>query len=180
MTLRHLPVMWALSSLLLFSACSKEPRKNEASSSTISGFNYSSEGIQEYYVNGARGGGISIGGGYGSACCVTLPDRWSPDLKLTIGWRRSDCGVRGPKNERCPPLPEGFQMGQEPPKWEYKTLKKIVLIEPFETGDTVQVFFLPNDEVKVYVSSLGPGHKEHPAKLGRPHPLDNPNWKGSE
>jgi hypothetical protein len=165
---------------LLFSACGKEPPRNEASASSISGFNYSGEGIQEYHVNGVWGGGISIGGGYGTVCCVNLPDRWTPDLKVTIGWRRSDCGQRGPANTRCPPLPPDFQMGQRPPEWKYKSLKKEVPVERFERGDTVQVFFLPDDQVKVYVSSIDPEHKDHPAALGRPHPLDKPNWKDSE
>lgn len=174
---RQMSRMWIIGVAVLLLACGKELPKNEASASTISGFNYSSEGIQEYYVNGAWGGGISIGGGYGTVCCVNLPERWSPDLKVTIGWRRSDCGQRGPENTRCPPLPLDFQMGQKPPEWKYRTLKKEVLIEPFDKGDTVQVFFLPDDEVKVYVTAFDPEHKDHPAKLGRPHPLDNPNWR---
>ena len=164
---------------LLFSACGKEPPRNEASASSISGFNYSGEGIQEYHVNGVWGGGISIGGGYGTVCCVNLPDRWTPDLKVTIGWRRSDCGPDGPRGSRCP-VPVDYQTSGKPLPWSYKTLKREVPIERFEKGVTLQVFFLPDDQVKVYVSSFDPEHKDHPAVLGRPHPLDKPNWKDSE
>jgi len=164
---------------LLFSACGKEPPRNEASASSISGFNYSGEGIQEYHVNGVWGGGISIGGGYGTVCCVNLPDRWTPDLKVTIGWRRSDCEPDGPRGSRCP-VPVDYQTSGKPLPWSYKTLKREVPIERFEKGDTLQVFFLPDDQVKVYVSSFDPEHKDHPAVLGRPHPLDKPNWKDSE
>lgn len=168
---------WALLGVLLLTACSKESPKNEASSSSISGYNYTSEGIQEFFVNGTWSGGISIGGGGATVCCVNLPDKWTPDLRVTIEWERSDCGERGPTNTRCPPLPAGFEAGQTPPPWHYKKLKKEVPIEPFEKGDTIQVFFLPNDDLKIYVSSLGPGHQDHPAHLGHPHPVGNPNGK---
>ena len=165
----------------LLAGCSKAPPpKNEADASSISGYNYSSEGIQEFYVNGAWGGGVSIGGGYGTVCCVMLPDKWTPGLKATVEWTRSDCGERGPNNTRCPPLPDGFQAGQTPPEWEYKTLKKEIPIEPFEKRNTLQVFFYPNDEIKIYVTPFDPEHPDHPAHLGRPHPLDNPNWKDTE
>lgn len=176
---RVLLLGWALFAVLL-TACSKAPPKNEASSSSISGYNYTREGIQEFYVNGAWGGAISIGGGGATVCCVNLPDKWTPDLKVTIEWKRSDCGERGPGgNDRCPSFSH-LQAGDEIPEWQMKNMKKEVAVESFEKGDTVQVFFLPNDEVKVYVSSLGPGHQDHPAHLGRPHPLDNPNGKATE
>lgn len=54
---RQMSRMWIIGVAVLLLACGKELPKNEASASTISGFNYSSEGIQEYYVNGAWGGG---------------------------------------------------------------------------------------------------------------------------
>lgn len=174
---RVLSLLLTLCSVWMLTACSKEPPKNEASSSSISGYNYTSEGIQEFFVNGAWGSGISIGGGGATVCCVNLPGKWTPDLRVTIEWERSDCGERGPSNTRCPPLPPGFEAGQTPPPWQYKRLKKEVPIEPYEKSDTVQVFFLPNDEVKVYVYPDDPHAVGHPAKLGAPHPLDNPNWK---
>ncbi len=175
---RVLLLCWALFAVLL-TACSKAPPKNEASSSSIAGYNYTSEGIQEFFVNGAWGGGISIGGGGATVCCVNLTEKWSPELKVTIEWERSDCGERGPGSARCP-IPENETALSPPVKWQYKKFQKEVPLEPFEKSDTVQVFFLPNDEVKVFVSSLGPGHPEHPAHLGRPHPLDNPNGKTTE
>lgn len=173
---RVLLLCWALFAVLLLTACSKAPPKNEASSTSISGYNYTSEGIQEFYVNGAWGGAISIGGGGATVCCINLPDKWTPGLKVMVEWERSDCGLEGPRGSRCPVPPDFETTGKLPP-WQHKKLKEEVAIEPFEKSDTVQVFFLPNDEVKIYVSSLGPGNQDHPAHLGRPHPLDNPNWK---
>ncbi len=173
---RFLSLLWALCGMCMLTACSKEPLKNEASSSSISGYNYTSEGIQEFFVTGAWGSGISIGGGGAMVCCVNLPDKWTPDLKVTVEWERSDCGPEGPRGSRCPVPPDLEITGKLPP-WAHKKLKKNVPIEPYEKSDTVQVFFLPNDEVKVYVYPDDPHAVGHPAKLGPPHPLDNPNWK---
>lgn len=177
---RVLSLLLAVCFVWMLTACSKEPPKNEASSNAISGYNYTSEGIQEFFVNGAWGSGISIGGGGATVCCVNLPDKWTPDLKVTIEWKRSDCGERGPGGgDRCPSFSH-LQPGDKIPEWQMKTLKKEVPIEPYEKSDTVQVFFLPNDEVKVYVYPDDPHAVGHPAKLGSPHPLDNPNWKDSK
>ncbi|WP_172202816.1 DUF3304 domain-containing protein [Niveibacterium sp. COAC-50] len=142
--------------------------KPEGSVSSISGYNYTIEGIQEFSVNGAWGGGISIGGGGGNVCCVELPEKWSQGLSAKVTWERSDCGGSGPGNERCP-------FGKHP--WPRKALEATVAIEPYDRPNTVQVMFLPNDEVKIYVFDAGPIHPEHPSKLGQPRPLDHPEWK---
>ncbi len=158
---------------LTLQACSKADdadKKPEGTPVSISGYNYTIEGIQEFYVNGAWGGGISIGGGGGSiVCCVMLPDKWTPGLSVTVEWRRSDCQGNGPGNERCPFEPDR--------KWHYKNLKVIVPIEPYDHPNGVQVMFLPNDEVKIYSFRAGVLNPDHPSKLGPPRPLDHPEWK---
>ena len=83
-------------------------------------------------------------------------------------WRRSDCGGSGPGNERCP-------IGKRP--WHYKNLEVTVPIEPYDRPYTTYVAFLPNDEVRIYVTQMGLLSPKHPAKLGRPRPLDHPEWK---
>jgi len=144
----------------------------EGSVSSISGYNYTIEGIQEFSVNGAWGGGISIGGGGGNVCCVELPEKWTPGLSAKVSWRRTDC--RGDKKIRCPERIEDLE------KWPEVTTTKVVAIEPYDRPNTVQVMFLPNDEVKIYVFDAGPIHPEHPSKLGQPRPLDHPEWKPAQ
>ena len=154
--------------LISLNACDS---KDEGSASSIAGYNYTNEGIQEFYVNRAWGGAISIGGGGGSyICCIILPKKWTPGLSATVTWRRSDCGGSGPGNERCP-----FGTGGE--GWHNKTLEATIPIEPYDHPDTTYVAFLPNDEVKIYVTPMGLLSPKHPAKLGRPRPLDHPEWK---
>ena len=85
---------------------------------------------------------------------------------MKIEWRRSDCGgVDAQGRSKC----RDMELGT----WPKKTLKKTVPIEPYSAPDTVQVFFLPHDEIKIYVSDMAPWHPEHPSKLGDvgPHPF---------
>jgi hypothetical protein len=152
----------------LLPAC--DSAEQEGSASSISGYNYTNEGIQSFYVNGQWGGAISIGGGGGSyGCCVTLPQKMKPGLSAKVTWVRSDC--QGDRIKRCPRGTGGNGWAQD------KTLEATVPIERYERAYTTYVAFLPNDEVKIYVTLEGLGNPNHPAKLGRPRPLDHPEWK---
>ena len=165
---------------LTLQACSKADdadKKPEGTPVSISGYNYTIEGIQEFYVNGEWGGGLGIGAGYDMTCCVMLPDKWTPGLSATVEWRRTDC--KGDKVKRCPERVEDLD------KWPMSSTKKVIPIEPYDRPNAVQVMFLPNDEVKIYVVPVDPDHPDHPAKLGRPHPIghpehpDHPDYKPS-
>jgi hypothetical protein len=162
---------------LLLTACRQSadqaatPAKPTGTPVSISGYNYTIEGIQEFYVNGAWGSNLGIADGGGSTvCCVQLPDKWTPGLSATVKWERSDCGGNGPGNARCP-----FGTGGE--GWHLKNLDATVPIEPYERPYDLQVMFLPGDEIKLYVFGAGPINPAHPSKLGRPHPIGHPEWK---
>lgn len=159
---------------LALQACSKTEEANkkpEGTAVAISGYNYTIEGIQEFYVNGTWGSNLGIGdGGGGRVCCVMLPDKWTPGLSATVEWRRSDCGGNGPGNARCP-------FGTHGEGWKEKAIKVLVPIEPYNRPNELQVVFLPNDEVKIYSFYAGLQHPDHPAKLGDPRPLDHPEWR---
>ena len=144
------------------SACDSQ---DEGVASSISGYNYTIEGIQEFHVNGAWGGNLGIGAGYDKVCCIALPKKWTPGLSATVEWRRTEC--QGDRVNRCP---RGSGV------WHYKTLKETIPIEPYDHSGSLQVMFLPNDEIKILVSMLDPDHPDHPLKLGRPHPIDHPEW----
>ncbi|MCE1238728.1 MAG: DUF3304 domain-containing protein [Azonexaceae bacterium] len=144
--------------------------KPEGSASSITGYNYTADGIAEFFVNGAWGGGLGIGSDYGNVCCVMLPDKWTPGLSATVEWRRTDCGGLDDQGRiKCYDMEIGT--------WPKKTLKKEVPIEPYDHPGAVQVMFLPNDEVKIYAVPFDPDHPDHPAKLGPPRPLEYPEWK---
>ena len=155
-----------LALLLTLSGCdvaSRDTTNDGFSMSSLAGYNFSAEGIQEFYVDGAWGSGVSIGGGGGSVCCVKIPANWRADLRVTIEWRRSDCGgVDGNSHSRCAGMKGD---------WPMKTLKKTIPIEPYSEPGTTQVMFLPNDEIKIYVRDDAPWGPDHPSHLGGPRPL---------
>ena len=141
------------------------PPDNMAGSS-LSAYNFSAEGIQEYFVDGAWGSGVGIGSGGGQVCCVKIPKKWHDGLKVTVEWRRSDCGgVDTQGRSKC----RDMELDDCP----MKTLKKTVSIEAYVEPGMTQVVFLPHDEIKVYVSNMDIGHLDHPSKFGdiAPHPL---------
>jgi hypothetical protein len=156
-------------SAFTLTACGEKKKEAEGSASSISGYNYTIEGIQEFYVNGAWGGNLGIGDGGGTnVCCIMLPRKWTPGLSATVEWRRTDC--RGDRKKRCP-------RGVGGEGWPHESLKKTVPIEPYDRPYELYVAFLPNDEVKLYVTPISPEDPAHPLKLGRAHPLDHPEWK---
>lgn len=53
----------------------------------ITGYNFTNEGVQEYYVDGSRGSNLpAYGGGGKTSCCVSLPDRWTPEVMVKVDW----------------------------------------------------------------------------------------------
>ncbi len=151
--------------LVLAGGCKAQDPNDEMYPSSIVGYNLTHEGVQEFYVNGAWGSNIgSYGGGGGKVCCVTLPKQWRPGLAAEVDWRIGDYKKDGRSmtaDERdAMPINELIEK-----HWVERRLKRWVPIEPYPPeGGTLQVVFLPNDEVKIYVVSLNMGMElpEHP------------------
>ena len=163
----------ALSSLLLALLPACEPMPNlaqqDTSVSSIEGYNYTIEGIQTFSVNGEWGSNISPGsGGRSIVCCVEIPKKWKPGLSATVKWERTDCRN---DEKRCPKRIEDVD------KWPMLHLTKEVPVEPYDRPYTTYVVFLPGDEVKIYVSTTGPDHPDHPSRLGKVRPLDYSDWR---
>ncbi|WP_051092224.1 DUF3304 domain-containing protein [Aromatoleum toluclasticum] len=141
----------------------RDAHDDTSSASGLSAYNYTTEGIQEFYLDGAWGSGVGIGGGGGVVCCVALPKYWHAGLSTTIEWRRSDCGKGVDEN--------GWSNCRNDPANPTRALKKTILIEPYEKPEDLQVLFLPDDEIRIYVTGLSPSHPEHPARIGTARPL---------
>jgi len=156
--------LWSLTALIVLSGCeaaTQDTSKDGFSASSLTAYNYSTEGIQEFYVDGVWGSGVSLGGGGGSVCCVQIPSKWHEGLEVTVEWRRSDCGM--PRSPSCSLENAG--------NWPKKVFKKTLPIEPYDQPGTTQVIFLPSDEIKVYVRNDAPWGPDHPSHLGGPRPL---------
>jgi hypothetical protein len=175
--LRHLPkaILAMLMALLLvgaLSACKPAaqapPGPPPPMNVGITGYNFTNEGVQEYYVDGSRGSNLPpLGGGGKTSCCVSLPDRWTPHLKVTVDWTIGHYTEPWEKRKHMTVAEESDCC------WTQRTLSKTVRVERYgEKGGRLQVFFLPNDEVQVWVYDAGPQNPEHPSGRGYPR---NPN-----
>jgi hypothetical protein len=141
-----------------FSPVTENPG-NKCRSSVIFAYN-TINSIREYRVSGTWGSDVGFGDEGGSLRTIELPERWTPDLAVTVEWRRTEQGCDDPRNDRY-----------------IKNLKATVPIEPYGQHDTLQVMFLPNDEVKVYVMPYAPSHPDHPLRLGRADFVGPPEWR---
>lgn len=159
-------IVLSLASMFVLTGCdgrSREPQGDDFSLSSLSAFNFSPNGIHEYFIDGARGSGVGIGDGGSITCCVQIPSKWHAGLNVTLEWRRGDClkGVDDKGRSNC----------RNAPSVPTKVLKKTVSIEPYAEVGTTQIMFLPNDEVRIYVREDAPWGSDHPSHLGSPRPL---------
>ncbi|WP_426173811.1 DUF3304 domain-containing protein [Massilia sp. TWR1-2-2] len=117
---------------------------------SIVGANYTGNAINTFAVDGAWGGNVMpFSGGGGFVCCASYPIRWTPEFAVSVKWTRSD--GRDAKGE-----------------WRMKALQKVVPVSEFAGEGNVYVLFLPDDQVKVYVSNVGIGNPNFPSKPGYP------------
>ena len=130
----------------------------------ITGYNFTSEGVQGYSVNDHPGSNLPPYGGGGSvSCCVSLPAEWRPGLTVDVGWTIGHYTESWEKRKSMT-LQEETRCC-----WKERTLHRTVPLERYgKKGGRVQVFFLPNDAIKVYVTDYDLGHEKHPSGMAYP------------
>jgi len=153
--------------MALVSACKPEPKPKSVTTG-ITGYNFTREGVQNYSVNEMYGSNLLPYGGGGSlSCCVLLPAQWKPELRVTVNWTMGRW-TRPYESRKHLSISEQIKCCSSK-----RTLTKTVPIEPYdEEAGKLQVFFLPDDEIKVYVFPAGPQNPDHPSHMGYPK---NPN-----
>lgn len=154
------------------SGCEPNPPKPpEPSIMGITGYNYTNEGVQEYYVDGKRGSNLPAYGGGGSvSCCVSLPVQWNHELSVEVSWITGHWTVPIEKIQAMS-TKEAIECCLD-----RRALTKTVPIERYgKEGGDVQVFFLPNDELQVWVYDAGPQNPGHPSHRGYPRKPDTQN-----
>jgi len=149
---------------LVLSACGpEEPAGPKGYGAGISGYNFTSEGVQEFYVNGVWGSNLAPYVGGGVTCCIRLPEQWAPDLKVKVEWTIGDWTVPYSQIESM------STSEQIACCWKERTLSKEVPIQRYgNEGGGLQVFFLPDDQIEVWVTDWDLGAPAHPS--GREYP----------
>ena len=162
---RWLIALAVLVAALVLAACTPTAAKPVAVG--ITGYNFTAEGVQEYYVNGMRGSNLPpYGGGGSTSCCVPLPAKWSPELRVTVDWTMGRWTTPYESRKHLSVDEQIKCCSAE------RTLSKVVPVERYEVGGIVQVFFLPRDEIKVWVSQYDLGHEKHISGMGYPKKPD--------
>lgn len=106
----------------------------------MSGLNYMGRGVDSFSADGYGGGALYANqGGGGFVCCVTIPRRWRPGMKVTVRWTENQ---------------------NDPQAWK----QKLVTIPEYETHNIgyLAVHFYPAGNVKVAVTNILVGHPNYP------------------
>ncbi len=117
--------------------------ENDEIGLTVEGLNYSDTSVGPFYVNDQwAGNALSYAGGRSVATSIGLPKVWRAGLTVVISWSNDALYAKNPK----------------------ALYSKVVEIPHYNDlqGGTFWVAFLPNDQIKVYASPVGPGHPKFP------------------
>ena len=144
----------ALLASALFTGCFED----EKVSLSYLGVNHTDRPIVSVAIND-EGGILNVparGGGGGSVCCVTLPRKWHPSLKVKVAWQEDghwlldDSGKPVIKNER--------KVLVEAP-WQ----TQIVDVPEYSEHDLshFDIHFLPGGKVQVKASFIYPWHPDY-------------------
>lgn len=131
--------LWALSMVLL-AGCSTSSAVDDSSYGASVGIvNHTGKFIYSASANGGGGGHMEAwGAGGANVCCVMVPRKWYPGMKVPVRWD----------------MPEGS-------KHIYK--EKIVEVERYEeSGGSLYIHVFPNDEIRVVISKYAGWSPKHP------------------
>ena len=142
------------------SGCSATPPENLPT--PIEGYNHTSAAINRFTVNG--GGGPNIGphqGGGKQNCCVSLPTKWRPGLKVVIEWEKDP----DPYASRYWPeriFSDAWNKRAAEHETHYTHHRAVVELEPYGEFGSLDVHFFPCDVVKVATSNTIYGQPGYP------------------
>jgi hypothetical protein len=140
---------------------------------SMRGYNYTAEGVQEFYVDGDRVSNLPpYGGGGKDSCCAKLSDKWHAGMTVRVDWTIGHYTVPYERRKQ-------FTFDEQGRFWSERTLHLDVPVQPYDEPETLQVFFLPDDKLEVWAYPAGPQNPEHPSKRG--YPVDpHPSTPASE
>jgi hypothetical protein len=129
----------------------------------LRGYNFTYEGVQSFTVDGAYGSNVPpYGGGGSETCCVSIPFAWHAGQTVTVKWTIGHYTLPYEQRKHMS-IDEEFKCC-----WSQRTLEKVIPVQRYDEPSYVQVFFLPNDELEVWVYAAGPQNPEHPSRRGYP------------
>ncbi|MBD9483223.1 DUF3304 domain-containing protein [Pseudomonas sp. PDM14] len=149
----------ALTPLMLASGCAAQ--QPELLHPSVSGYNHTSAAINSFMINGSGGGNVGPNEGGGSfVCCTTVPSQWRPGMTAVVEWEKD------PKPfdyASWPPLgTDEYRAAYKKHVANYTRHRITVEIPPYKNVGSMNVHFLPCDQVRVAVNGLIPGQPGYP------------------
>ncbi|NML32736.1 DUF3304 domain-containing protein [Paraburkholderia antibiotica] len=126
--------------LILFSiALSSCQAKSDTIGLDVTGYNHTDKDIGFYSVNGQGGSFVARHGQGGSACCVSIPEKYIPGMTVTLRWGGEEIG---------------------------KEQERVVSVPPYtaDTAGHIAVHFLKNGDIEVFVTMYYPENANYPLK----------------
>ncbi|MDN4036295.1 DUF3304 domain-containing protein [Massilia sp. YIM B02443] len=110
--------------------------------------------ISQFYIDKKIGDGVGEGGGGGSnVCCLILPKKWTPDLKVEVRWEvHHIVRPHSPLQSETAEL-VGIYQAQVP-------------VEKYKEPDLFWVHFFSDGKVRVVVTPFGFDGDKHPIQWG--------------
>ncbi|GAB2934696.1 membrane protein [Hafnia psychrotolerans] len=143
--------------LFMASSCSQATATNsESSAANISGINHvAGQTVNLFSING-YGGTLT-----GNSCCIMIPDKWRPGLKVHIEWETDP-----EPYAHLPPLgTDEYRKAYALHKTKYQQHSTIVDIPQYgKERCGLTVHFLPCNQVKVTTVCSGYGTPNYPIK----------------
>lgn len=144
---------------LLGVGCSSQPRKHL--SPPVTGYNHTSAAINWFRVNGD--GGPNLGphkGGGKFNCCTTVPSKWHPGMTATVEWEKDPEPFA---YANWPPLgTDGYRAAYKQHSAKYIRHRATVEIPPYRGVGSMNIHFLPCDQVRIAVNGVLPGRPSYP------------------
>lgn len=132
---------------LLSSCGTPEPPPEPHTAVAARAVNYTDQGAY-FSIDHAAGGVVSKHGESGIICCIGIPDKWRPGLKVKVSVQNDALWLKY----------------KDPNRWQETELE----LPPYSEPGDLYVAILPDDKVEVFASVSGPGGTRWPFRLGQP------------
>jgi hypothetical protein len=130
----------------LFVAVSVDACGEATTPVSLTAYNHTQTHDIEYFtMNGAGGINVRRGASSPEKCCIVIPNRWRPGLKVSITWR--------------------YEPPNDNPNEVMPVITKELELPKYPHPDAIRLHFYENEKIKIILSKCSPKHPFYPLSL---------------